>query len=99
MEDKEYSLFLAIAGMAIFAYALSAVGRRWQRGFSEKPLAWLSALERKNQAGRLILTSVMFATIVGLHLLTRQKRHPDPRLVFLVVGISCGIGNMCWELN
>ena len=44
--------------MAVFAYALSVVGRRWRRGFSEKPLTWLSALEKRSTVGRWILVSL-----------------------------------------
>ena len=95
MEDREYSLFLTIAGMAVFAYALSAIGRRWQRGFSEKSLGWLSALERKTMAGRWILIALGFFIIFVM----RSQRHHDPGLVLIVVGILGGIGNMFWEMN
>jgi hypothetical protein len=95
MEDREYSLFLTIAGMAVFAYALSAIGRRWQREFSVKSLGWLSALERTTMAGRWILIALGFLIIFVM----RSQRHHDPRLVLIVVGILGGIGNMFWEMN
>ena len=93
MEDRVYILFLTIAVMAVFAYALSVVGRRWRRGFSEKPLTWLSALERRTTVGRWILIAT------GLFIIFVLRLHHDPWLLLVVVGITGGVANLFWELS
>ncbi len=95
MEDKEYILFLTIAVMAVFAYALSAVGRHWGRGFSEKPFIWLSALERRTTVGRWILIAPGLFIIFVM----RSLRPHDPWLVLVVVGVLGGIANLFRELS
>jgi len=95
MEDREYILFLTIAVMAVFAFALSAMGRRWRRGFSEKPLAWLSALEKRTTVGRWILIVPVFFIIFVM----RSHRQHELWLVVVVVGIIGGVANLLWELS
>jgi hypothetical protein len=99
MDGPGYSLLLGIAVMAAFAYALSAEGRRWRRGFSEKPLGWLSALERKTTIGRWTVLAVGLCILAGLQFITGPKRYPDHLLLLVVVGITGGIGNLLWELS
>ena len=95
MEDREYILPLTIAVMAAFAFTLSAIGRRWRRGFSEKPLAWLSALEKRTTIGRWIVILPVFFTI---HVMRLSLQH-NLWLVVVVFGIIGGVANLLWELS
>jgi hypothetical protein len=99
MEVQDYSGFLAIAVMATFAFALSAAGRHWRRGFSEKSLSWLSALERKATVGRWIFLAIGFCIFIPIIFTRGTKRHLDPWLAIVVVGLIGGIANMFWELS
>jgi hypothetical protein len=91
-------MFLVIAVMAVFMYALSAAGRRWRQGFAEKPLSWLSAFSKRATAARWIVTCIGLSIIL-IPILTATRKHLDLRLFIVVFGITGGIANMLRELS
>ena len=90
--------FVTIAVTAVFAYALSAAGRRWRQGFAQRPLPWLSSLNRRAIAGKWILYGIVFCWI-ALTYRMGFRRHPHPSLTIAVFGVIGGIANLLRELS
>lgn len=103
MEAEDfYSVFGAIACMAIFAFALSALARRWRKNFENKPLSWLSSLESRASYGRWLLIFVGLSSIIAVRFDSWIARlHPrwTITVTIIVVGITGGIANMLRELS
>ena len=102
MEAGEIGIFWAIAFMAIFAFALSAMGRRWRKSFGSKPLSWLDSLEKRTSVGRWIFIFVGFLAIFAVNPGPLTGGHRGPWVVIaiiIVVGITGGIANMLRELS